>query len=143
MQIDYGKIVTNALSTLVAAVFVGAAVIVWTAANSIDDKIKVANDDIIKQQAALKATQEVLGRKITDIKSNTETNGKELKSINKILAELEVLRGKVSFDPGKPFILDEFREKKDIKVLKKEELDRLSNEIDTRQMQIYEQKVKR
>ena len=143
MQIDYGKIVTNALSALVAAVFVGAAAIVWIAANSIDDKVKAAKDEMIQQQAALKAIQEIMSHKITNNTSRAEENRKELKSINKVLSELDVLHGKVTYDANQPFILKEFREKKDIQVLKKEELDKLSKEIDTRQMQIYEQKVKR
>ena len=60
MNIDYGKIVTNALSTLVAAVFVGAAVIVWNAATSIDDRIQVANEGLIQQQTSIKATQDII-----------------------------------------------------------------------------------
>lgn len=143
MEIDFGKIVTNALSALVAAVFVGAAAIVWTAANSIDDRIQAANNDIVKQQAALKATQEIIGRNLTDIIADTEVIKRELKSMNKILADLEILKGKVSFDPAKPFILEEFLENKDISAFKKEEMDKISNEIDTRRIQIYEQKVKK
>jgi hypothetical protein len=143
MQIDLGKILTNALSALVAAVFVGAAAIVWNAATSIDDRIKIANDDIIKQQAALKATQEIIGKRLTEIVTKAEENGKELKSINKILAELEILKGKVSYNPDQPFILDEFRKKVDLNEAKQKELESLSNQIDTRQMQIYEEKIKK
>ncbi len=46
MTIDYGKIVTNTLSALVATVFVGAAVIVWNAARRVHLFIQGSNDNI-------------------------------------------------------------------------------------------------
>ena len=94
MKIDYGKIVTNALSTLVAAVFVGAAVIVWSAATSIDERIQLANKDITKQQASIKATQEIIVPELTGIKVQIEQIDSQLKSINKLLAESHLLKEK-------------------------------------------------
>lgn len=133
MNIDFGKIVTNALSALVAAVFVGAAAIVWNAATSVDKRIASAN-------AELKATQEVFGDRLAEIVAKTESNGQELKSINKILSELEATKNKVSYNPNKPFILDEIRKNIDFQTLQQKELKDLTNKIDVRQMQIYEKK---
>lgn len=141
MDIDFGKIVTNALSALVAATFVGAAAIVWNAATSIDQRIDIAKDDLLTQQTALKATQETIVPELAAISRKMALVESQLQSINKILAESDALRGKVSFNPNKPFVLDEFRKDKDTRDWVKEEQDRLSNEINTKQMQIYEQKT--
>ena len=143
MEIDYGKIVTNALSTLVAAVFVGAAVIVWNAATSVDERISLANKDILNQQAALKATQETIVPKLVAIKYQIGEIENQLKSMNKILAESETLRGKISYDPNQPFILKEFYKNEDPKIREKEEWDRLQKEIDTKQMKMFEQSYKK
>ena len=72
MTIDYGKIVTNALSALVATVFVGAAAIVWTAATSVDTKIDDAQQEItasvttlVEEVAGLKATIAALEKQVS------------------------------------------------------------------------------
>jgi len=73
MNIDFEKVVTNAVSALVATVFVGAAVVVWNAATTIDSRIdnanaglEVANTMLNKQQAALLATQDTIVEQITE-----------------------------------------------------------------------------
>jgi len=63
VTIDYGKIVTNALSALVATIFVGAAAIVWTAATTIDGKIDAAQADIT-------ASVETLVAEVADLKAS-------------------------------------------------------------------------
>ncbi len=143
MEINYGKIVTNALSTLVAAVFVGAAAIVWNAATSVDNKISLANKDILNQQAALTATQKTIVPKLVAIKSQIKDIQNQLKSMNKILAESEILRDKISYDSKVPFVLKEFHKNEDPQIWEKEESDRLQKEIDTKQMQIFEQSYKK
>lgn len=143
MNIDYGKIVTNALSTLVAAVFVGAAAIVWNAANSVDDRIQNANEGILNQQAAIQATQDTIVPELTRLRSKLDDIEAQLKSLNKILAESGNFQGKVSYTPDQPFVLDEFRKTEDQKSLEEEELSRLRNEIDVRQTQIYERSLKK
>ncbi len=143
VEIDYGKIVTNALSTLVAAVFVGAAVIVWNAATSVDEKISLANKNTLNQQAAIQATQKTIVPKLVTIEYKIEEIENQLKSINKILAESETLRGKISYNPNQPFILKEFHKKADSKIQKKEEWDKLQKEIDMKQIQIFEQSYKK
>jgi len=58
--VQWGQIVTNAVSTLVAAVFLGAAWIVWNAATTMDQKIESANKELITSQDDLQATQRTL-----------------------------------------------------------------------------------
>jgi septal ring factor EnvC (AmiA/AmiB activator) len=108
MSIDFGKIVTNALSTLVAAVFVGAAAIVWHAATSVDERINEANKDIIKQQSALKATQETIVPELTNMKSIIEELRAEIRSLNKLLSDTKALPERTEYKEGEPVILKEF-----------------------------------
>ena len=139
MSIDFGKIVTNALSALVAAVFVGAAAIVWQAATSVDDRINDANKDIIKQQSALKATQETIVPELTGVKSAIEELRAEIRSLNKLLSDSNVLPDKSEYKDGKPVILEEFR--KDIGLdWNQKEINRIKDQIDTRQMEIYDER---
>jgi hypothetical protein len=133
MTIDYGKIVTNALSALVATVFVGAAVIVWNAATTIDEKIEDAN-------SGMKATQESLIPEVVDIKAKVYEIENQLKSINKILAETEPTSHKVTFNPDSPFILDTFKGGATIDELREKETKRIRDDIDVRQMQFREKR---
>jgi len=57
MKIDFGKVITNALSVLVSAVFIGAAAIVWTGATTVNDKVN-------ESKVELKSAIEVLTGRI-------------------------------------------------------------------------------
>ena len=46
MNIEWNAIVTNAISALVVAVFLGAATIVWIGATSVDDKVQNTRSDM-------------------------------------------------------------------------------------------------
>ena len=46
MNMEWNKIVTNAISALVVAVFLGAATIVWRGATSVDDKVQTTREDM-------------------------------------------------------------------------------------------------
>ncbi len=140
MKIDYGKIVTNALSALVATVFVGAAIIVWNAATSIDTRIEEANAGIKEQQGSIKATQETLIPEVADIRMKVYDIENQLKSITQILAETEPTSRKVIFDPDRPFILERFRDNGRPDERREEELRRISEEIDTRQMEFQKKR---
>ena len=142
MKIDYSKIVTNALSSLVAAVFVGAAAIVWHAANSVDERITEANQDIVRQQTALKATQETIIPELTSMKSIIENLRAEILSLSKLLADADALPKNTEYKSGEPIILDEFLRDKD-PAWSKRETDRITEQIDIRQMEIYEQRAPR
>src|SRR5258708_3306230 len=69
INIDWSSVVTNAISTLVAAVFVGAAVIVWTATveqdRKIQERVNAASTNLlltdIKQEEAQKTLTEEVG----------------------------------------------------------------------------------
>ncbi len=85
MSIDFGKIVTNAVSALVTAVFVGAAVIVWDAATTIDSRIDAANDGLEsanrrleEQQSELIATQDTIVEQITENAAQLELLAKSV-----------------------------------------------------------------
>ena len=140
MEIDYGKIVTNALSALVAAVFVGAAAIVWHAATTVDDRINEANKYILEQQAALMATQETIVPELADMKSKIQDLRAEIRSLTKLLADANALPDKNDFKPGEPIVLPEFLQNKD-PGLSKQEINRINEQIDTRKMEIYEQRA--
>ena len=133
MTIDYGKIVTNALSALVATVFVGAAVIVWNAATSIDERIEQSN-------AGIRATQQTLVPEVADIRTKVYDIESQLKSLNQILAETEPTRGKVKFDPDKPFVLERFKDRRDPRELREKESKRMMEQIDLRQMELQEKR---
>ena len=133
MTIDFGKIVTNALSALVATVFVGAAVIVWNAATTIDERIENAS-------AGMKATQESLIPELADVKTKVYDIENQLKSIITILAETEPTSGKVTFNPDKPFILESFKSGTTMEDMRDKETKRIRDDIDVRQMQIAERR---
>lgn len=148
MEIDYGKIVTNALSALVATVFVGAAVIVWNAATSIDTRIENANLDIKKQQgsiqeqqvsineqqSSIQAAQKILVPEVAAIRTKVDDIENQLKSITQILSETEATKTRVSFDPNK------YRDTARLDELIKEESNRINKAIDTRQMEFQKEK---
>jgi len=60
MKLDWNKIISNAVTILVGAVFLGAATQLWTGVQSIDSRIDSNLIDI-------KATQEVLAPKVDKI----------------------------------------------------------------------------
>ncbi len=133
MNIDYGKIVTNALSALVATVFVGAAVIVWNAATTIDERIEDAS-------SGLRATQESLIPEVADVRTKVYEIENQLRSLNKILSESEPTRDKVTFNPEKPFILEPFKGDTTMDDLREKESKRIRDDIDVRQMQLVEKR---
>jgi len=66
INIDFGKIVTNVISTIVTMCFVGACMIVWKAATTVDDKVNAAN-------AGLKVVVQEVQEKLVDLqKQNNE-----------------------------------------------------------------------
>lgn len=60
MKLDWNKIVSNAVTVLVATVFMGAALQLWNGVQTIDDRIDANLVDI-------KATQSVLAPKVDSI----------------------------------------------------------------------------
>ena len=129
MSIDFGKIATNALSALVATVFVGAAAIVWNAATTIDHRIESAN-------AKLVATQDTVVREIADLKARIKGVESQTNSVTKVLADYDKTKNVVSFDKDKPFVLQEFKHQLPPPDFKNSEVERLNQEIDVRQQRL-------
>ena len=46
MKIDFSKIINEAITAVVVATFLGAAVIVWRGATSVDDKVQSTREDM-------------------------------------------------------------------------------------------------
>ena len=62
MKLDWNKIVCNAITILVASVFVGAAAQLWSGVQSIDSRIE-------SNLVEIKATQEVLSEQVDSVNS--------------------------------------------------------------------------
>ena len=60
VKLDWNKIVCNAITVLVASVFVGAAVQLWTGVQTIDSRIEA-------NLVEIKATQEVLSEQVDSV----------------------------------------------------------------------------
>ena len=65
MKLDWNKIVSNAVTVLVASVFVGAAVKLWSGVETIDERI---SDNL----TSIRATQNVLAPKVDKIEDELE-----------------------------------------------------------------------
>ena len=73
----------NVFSAFVAAIFIGAGVIVWDAASTMDEKIDDAKSDISKQQNSITGTQNVLKVELSSLKTKVEileNNVREMQS---------------------------------------------------------------
>ena len=65
MKLDWNKIVSNAVTVLVASVFVGAAMKLWSGVETIDERI---SDNL----TSIRATQNVLAPKVDAIEDELE-----------------------------------------------------------------------
>ena len=86
-----------------------------------------------KANAKTNAAQEILVERLAEIIAKTEANSQEL-------SELDSTKNIVSYNPDKPFILDEIRKDTDFQKLQQKEIKNLDDKIDVRQMQIFEKK---
>jgi len=95
MKLDWNKIVSNAVTVLVASVFVGAAMQLWQGVESIDSRIDANLTDIV-------ATQSVLGPKVDHIE----------KKIEEILSHVEhgdIIKPLDSTEKGSLELIDDLR----------------------------------
>lgn len=74
-MIDWGKIVTNALSVLVASMFVGAAAIVWNGATTVGDKVSAAENRITAAISILSEEIAINSEELEDIKDLLKETG--------------------------------------------------------------------
>ena len=72
MKLDWNKVVSNAVTVLVASVFVGAAVQLWRGVESIDSRIDANLTDIIATQSVLGPKVDHIEKKIEEILSHVE-----------------------------------------------------------------------
>jgi len=110
-NINWNAIVTNALSALVATVFVGAAVIVWNAATSIDTKVETATASIIETQVNLAAAQKTASGEISKLKAEINKLQEQIAHLNDIPAAPKNASAaksapELAFDPSKAFAID-------------------------------------
>ena len=77
MKLDWDKIVSNAVTVLVATVFVGAAMKLWNGVEAIDSRIDANLVDI-------KATQSVLAPKVDAIEESLANILKRLEDVDDI-----------------------------------------------------------
>lgn len=129
MNIEFGKIVINALSALVATIFVGAAAIVWKQATSIDQKIE-------ESKVKLVATQTTVVEEIAELKQRIKVLESQAMSVTKVLSETERTRDVVKYEADKPFVLNEFKDDIPTETFKHKEINRLKEQIDIRQHRI-------
>jgi len=106
MKIDWSQIVTNALTTLVGAMFVGAFAIIWNGVMTFDDRIK-------ETETELKATIEVMSEQL-------ESLNIELNKFNKLYKKLDdgdekKLKDSISTAPKQYFKKDNIKEQIDIR----------------------------
>jgi predicted RNA-binding protein with PIN domain len=144
--IHWNSVVTNAVSTLVAAVFVGAAVIVWNAATTIDTRIEIATNDIKENQGTLQNTQ-------GDLRASQKTLTDEIASLHAEIRRLksqldshdDVLRNKSiasSISKGKPLILPKYEvSAPQQSKLKEKDVERILNKYQKNRFEIQRQSV--
>ena len=87
MTIEWGKIVTNAISTLVAALVISAAAIVWNGVSTIGSRIEEAKLEINVTQSEIKASVEILSEDIFDLQDEIDGLRTELSEHNDNIAE--------------------------------------------------------
>ena len=67
MKLDWNKIVSNAVTVLVASVFVGAAVQLWNGVQTIDQRIDSNLTDIKATQSILAPKVDAIEQRLTEI----------------------------------------------------------------------------
>lgn len=87
--INWGQIVTNSLSLLVGSVFVGAGIIVWNAATTMDERIDEANNGIESSQEALIGTTDILITDLADLRTEVDALMVQIEGLRKVLAEAQ------------------------------------------------------
>jgi len=137
-MIDWKGIVNNAVSVLVAAVFVGAAAIVWNKVTTIDNtvsqhtsKLRGTQNFIINTQSELKAGQTALTDNIVGLQGEIEKLNKQIISLQQIIKEIEKSKtSKYSIPDNKPFILPQYKVDDVLtKKLKKDEEEKIRTKI--------------
>lgn len=83
-KIQWGSILTNTLSTIVAAIIISAGAVIWKSAATIDSKIDLATADLGKQQKKIEITQDVLSTQIARLTTQVQILEKKLQTARKM-----------------------------------------------------------
>ncbi|MEM6405276.1 MAG: hypothetical protein AAF669_01585 [Pseudomonadota bacterium] len=130
-KILWDEVMTNVVSAFIAALFVGAGVIVWDAASTMDQKIEKAKSELHRQQNSITGTQEILRKELSLLEAKTKIleeenriTQKQLSRANKILSEHHKMQNK---DKGwkQHFLEPEPKSPIDLNELENKNLDRL------------------
>ena len=81
MKLDWNKVVSNAVTVLVASVFLGAAMQMWRGVESIDSRINANLTDIVATQSVLGPKVDHIEKKIEEILSHVE-HGDNIKPLD-------------------------------------------------------------
>jgi len=92
MRIDWSKVFTNAITVLVTAVFLGAAMQLWNGVQTIDSRIDA-------NVSTIRATQEVLAPKVDTIEDRLV---EILKRLNDIDDDIDSTKGRIPLELPKP-----------------------------------------
>lgn len=128
--INWASVLTTAVSTLVATIVVGAAVMVWNKTANIDEDIATATKDIKKNQEALQAQYLTMAEEIASL------HGKIRKLRSQLDSHDEVLRDKstvTSFPKDEPLVLAKYK-------LSDRELSELAKKDAERILKAYQKK---
>lgn len=143
-SINWNSVVTNAVSTLVAAVFVGAAAIMWNSATTIGTQITAATNGLEKAQKKLRDTQR-------DLQASQQTMMEEVAAIHTELRRVrsqldshdEILRNRSaanSISSNQPAILPKYQvSEPELKELKEKDLKRIDDVYQKNRIQIQQQ----
>ncbi|NOQ76790.1 MAG: hypothetical protein GQ475_03150 [Methylococcaceae bacterium] len=106
-MIDWKGIVNNAVSVLVAAVFVGAAAMVWSKAAKIDStinthttRLKVNQGLLINTQSELKASQTALTSNLVDLQGKVELLNRQIIDLQQALKETKQTKATTGSTPN-------------------------------------------
>lgn len=139
--INWNSIVTNAVSTLVAAVFVGAALIVWKSATTIDQQVEDATDNIKREQEKLRNTQieleaarKSLQEKLASVEARMEVLNGQLDSHDAAIEKLATSSSGEPVAPPRPP-----PSKAALEELEKRKLQEITDAYDTRRLQLQQQ----
>jgi len=93
--INFKKIIENALSMVVTSVFIGACVIVWKGATTVDQRVKTTEDN-------MRVLIDNLSAKLSAYEAQMKSQSNQLEAV---YTELKTIRPLVGAAPSKPVIL--------------------------------------
>ena len=90
MKLDWNKIVSNAVTVLVASVFMGAAIQLWNGVQTIDQRIDSNLTDIKATQSILAPKVDAIEQRLTEILTHLD-HGDEINFEKGIKGSLELI----------------------------------------------------